>query len=165
MNTGQTMLTVAAMMLLSAIVLRINNNFLNTNTVMMENRFGVLALSLATSYIEEATGKAFDAQTDEKPVETLGELTSPGGLGPGSGEVYPFFNDFDDFNGLTRLDTSMRSAYYNVECHVDYINPANPDVAVNSTTWHKKITVNVFSTGFMRDTVSLSSIYSYFYFR
>ena len=97
MNTGQTMLTIGAMILLSMVLLRINNNFLNTNTVMMENKFGVLALSLATSYIEEATGKAFDAATVDQPVTALNDLTAPSSLGHAGSEVYPNFNDFDDF--------------------------------------------------------------------
>ncbi len=64
MNTGQMMLTIGALILLSLVVLRVNNGFLNTNSVLIDSKLGVLATSVATSIIEEATGKAFDEKTD-----------------------------------------------------------------------------------------------------
>lgn len=161
MNTGQMLITIAALMLLSLVILRVNNNFLSTNTVLMENKFGVLAVSLGTSVLEEAKGKAFDHNTDTLAVTTLTQLSS---VGPESGETDPLFNDFDDFDGLVRVDTSLPSAPFKIECDVVYINPNTPDVASASKTWHKKLTVTV-TSDFMQDTVVLSSIYSYFYFR
>lgn len=164
MNTGQMLITIAALMLLSLVILRVNNNFLSTNTVLMENKFGVLAVSLATSTLEEAKGKAFDHNTDTLAVTDLTQLSS---LGPESGETEPYFNDFDDYDGFVKLtenDSSYYPAPFKIECDVVYINPNNPDVASASKTWHKKLTVTV-TSDFMQDTVVLSSIYSYFYFR
>ncbi len=101
MNTGQMMITLGAMMLLGTIILKVNAGFLNTNNVLLDSKFGVLAVSIATSVIEEATGKAFDAKTDTNSVNNLTDLTTSASLGHGPGEVYPYFNDFDDYNGLT----------------------------------------------------------------
>lgn len=161
MNTGQMLITIGALMLLSLVILRVNNNFLSTNTVLMENKFGVLAVSLGTSVLEEAKGKAFDENTDSAAVTDLTELSA---IGPETGETDPLFNDFDDFDGLVRVDTTLPSAPFRIECEVDYINPNNPDGVSASKTWHKKLTVTV-TSDFMQDTVTLSSIYSYFYFR
>jgi MSHA pilin protein MshD len=161
MNTGQMLITIGALMLLSLVILRVNNNFLSTNTVLMENKFGILAVSLGTSVLEEAKGKAFDHNTDTTAVTSLNQLSS---IRPESGETDPLFNDFDDFDGLVRIDTTLPSAPFKIQCDVDYINPNNPDVASASKTWHKKLTVTV-TSDFMQDTVTLSSIYSYFYFR
>ena len=61
MNTGQMMITIAAMMLLTVVILRVNTNFFNTSNLMYETKFGVMAVSLGTSIIEEASSKAFDA--------------------------------------------------------------------------------------------------------
>jgi MSHA pilin protein MshD len=163
MNTGQMILSIGAIVLLSTIVLRVNNSFLTTNEVMSESKFGVLAVSLAQSIIEEASNKAFDAQTAGNAIHDSTLLTSPGGLGPNSSEHYPNFNDFDDFNGYTRDVTNLPSATYHISCVVTYINAAQPDLAANHTTWNKKITVTVTSP-FSKDTVKLSSIFSYWYF-
>lgn len=161
MNTGQMLITIAALLLLSLVILRVNNNFLSTSTVLMENKFGVLAVSLATSVLEEAKGKAFDHNTDSAAVSDVNNLST---LGPDGGEVDPLYNDFDDFDGLTRVDTTLPSAPFTIQCVVDYVNSSTPNSTTNSKTWHKKMTVTV-SSPFMQDTVRLSSIYSYFYFR
>jgi len=161
MNTGQMLITIAALMLLTLVILRVNNNFLNTNTVLMENKFNVLAVSLATSILEEAKGKAFDHNTDTTALTSKTQLSS---IGPESGEVYPNFNDFDDFHGFIHIDSTLPSAPFKIECEVFYINPSNPNLTTGSKTWHKRMNVMV-TSDFMVDTVRLSSIYSYFYFR
>jgi hypothetical protein len=163
MNTGQMMITLGAMLLLGVVILRVNSSFFNTNDVLLDSKFGVLAVSLATSIIEDATGKAFDEKTDTNSVNNLTALTAAGSLGP-DGEVFPNFNDFDDFNGLDRIDSSMISAQYRIQCNVHYINPASPEVVSAGRTWHKKLTVMVTSKS-MEDTLRMSTINSYFYFR
>jgi hypothetical protein len=163
MNTGQSMLAIGAIILLSTIVLRVNNNFLTTNETMMDSKFGVLAISLAESIIEEADNKAFDSHTAGTPVHDLFLLTSPDSLRSESGEVYPNFDDFDDFNGYQRDVTNLPSANFHISCSVNYVNAATPDVVSNSKTWNKKITVTVTSES-SKDTVRVSSIFSYWFF-
>ena len=164
MNTGESLITIAAMMLLSLTVLRVNSNLIGTDTVLMETKFGVLAVSLATSVIEEANKKPFDEVGVEDAILNVSALTAPGSLKPETGETYPDFDDFDDFNGYTKLVTKLPSADFNISCQVSYINPSNPNVTSGIRTWHKKITVNVSSPS-TTDTFRLSSIYSYWYFR
>ena len=164
MGTGQILITLSAMILLSMVILRTNTSFLMTDSVLYETKYEVLAVSIATSIIEEANGLAFDARTDTATVSSTTDLTSAYGLGPAPGETYEVFNDFDDFNGFTRVDNSMPSAEFNIVCKVSYVSPDNPDVDVNYQTWHKKITVDVFSES-MVDTITMSSIFSYWFYR
>jgi hypothetical protein len=164
MNTGQMMLTIGAMVLLATVMLRINTNNLQTDSVRAEAQYGVIATSLITSIIEKAKSLAFDAATDTISVSSVGELTPAGGLGPAFGETYDTFNDFDDFNGYTRVDSSMPSAVFNISCQVFYVHPSNLKEKYGNPTWHKKITVTV-SSKFMEDSITQSSIYSYWYFR
>jgi len=164
MGTGQMMITISAMLLLSIVILRTNNSFLITDSVLYDTKFSVLAVSIGTSLIEEANSKAFDTKTDSASVTSLGELTLPSLLGPETGEVAANYNDFDDYNNYLRIDSSMPSAVFSIDCKVNYISPANPDGVSATTTWHKKITVVVTSPS-MTDTVTMSSIYSYWFFR
>jgi hypothetical protein len=167
MNTGQMLITIAALMLLSLVILRVNNSFFSTSSVMLDTKFGVLAVSLATSIIEEANSKAFDKETDTTSVSYTSSLTSVSTLGPETGEVHPNFNDFDDFNGYSRStigDTTFQSAVFNASCMVRYTTPSAPNLNSTTQTWHKKITVTVTSPS-MADTIRLSSIFSYWYFR
>ncbi len=169
MNTGQSLLTIGAMLLLSVTVLRVNNNILGTNSILMDSKFGVLAISLGTSIIEEANKKAFDLAGSDSSIASIDLLTAPGAMGPAFGEVYPDFNDFDDFNGFKDTITNLPSAEFRISCKVYYVEPENPDVKVNFRTWHKKIDVAITSPNIgsneRRDTVRLSSVFSYWYFR
>ncbi len=61
MNTGQTMLAMGAMMLLSFLVLRFNSIHLTSAQASYNSKFGIVATLLANSLIEEAQDKAFDA--------------------------------------------------------------------------------------------------------
>lgn len=168
MNTGQMMLTLGALALLSLVVLRVNNGFFNTSSVLIDSKLGVLATSVATSIIEEATGKAFDHKTDSTSVNNLTDLSST--LGPESGESYADYNDIDDYNGFKKIDNTMPAAEFHVSCEVNYVKDTNLDGKSSSRTWHKKITVHVSSPSMIGqdeipDTLTMSAVYSYWYFR
>ena len=64
MNTGQMLLTIGAMLLLSTLVLKVNTTNMTTDSVRAEAQYGVLATSIITSFMEEAKGLAFDSVTD-----------------------------------------------------------------------------------------------------
>ncbi|MCF8241343.1 MAG: hypothetical protein K9J16_08140 [Melioribacteraceae bacterium] len=166
MNTGQMLITLGALILLSLVILRVNTGFLTTDIALMETKFNVVAISLGTSFIEEATGKAFDQNTNISSVSALNQLSS---IGP-EAETYPNFNDFDDYDGLEKIvkydasDTTFLSADFKINCEVGYVTPANPEVLISSKTWHKRLNVTVTSPS-MSDTIKLSKIHSYFFFR
>ena len=162
MNTGQSILSIAAMLLLSTLVLRVNNSILSTGEVMDQSKFGVLATSLASSVIEEASNKFFDKATDGNSVDDSTFLTPPDSLG-NEDEEYSEFNDFDDYNHYHRSVTNLPSATFDINCTVNYVNPPNLSVVSNVQTWHKRITVTVTSP-LSKDTLRLSSVYSYWYF-
>jgi len=168
MGTGQMMITMGALMLLALVVLRVNNGFFYTSSALIDSKLGIVATSVATSVIEEATGKAFDHNTDSTSVDDLTKLSST--LGPETGETRPTFNDVDDYDGYSAIDTTMPAADFTVDCIVDYINDTNLDGISSSRTWHKKITVFVSSPSILGeddvpDTISMSVVYSYWYFR
>ncbi len=168
MNTSQMLITLGALILLSLVILRVNRGFLTTDSVLLDSKIDVLAVSVATSILEEANGKAFDEITDSTSINDVNLLSSV--LGPESGEVYPFFDDFDDYNGFVKIDSTNPIAKFKVICKVNYVNPTNLDDTTTSKTWHKKLTVYVTSPSMLghdhkQDTLKMSSIFSYWYFR
>lgn len=162
MNTGQTMMTMCAMMLLSAIMLRVNTSNLSNESVRDQAQYGVLATSIATSIIEDAQSKSFDHSTDTNSVNLLTQLSSV--LGPEGGETEETFNDFDDYNGFTRRDSTMPSAVFDIACEVVYVSSNDIEGFSNNRTWHKKMNVTI-SSPFSPDTFRTSSIFSYWFFR
>ena len=165
MNTGQMILAAGGMILLSTIFLSVNRTFANSSDVLISTKLDVLAVSLAASFIEDATSKPFDANTVGNAVDDLDSQTAVYSLGPANGEDYSEFNDFDDFNGLSLVDsTTIQGIKFGVDCEVLYVDDDDPEAVSTSPTWHKRITVRISSPA-MVDTVMLSTVHSYFYFR
>ncbi len=170
MNTGQMMITMGAMFLLSMIILSVNSGYNRNNDMILDSKFDILAVSLATSIVEDANGLAFDLATvgGSNIVQYPSQLST---VGAGSGEYYfsrdsNNFNDFDDYDGLniTYNDTTLESAVFNIWCKVGYITDNNPEVFTSTKTWYKRLDVYIASHS-MTDTIKMSTVMSYFYFR
>ena len=168
MTNIQMLLALGAMILLTILITSVNKNSLYTEDVMYNSNFGITATSIASSVIEDASKKRFDNifYVDSSTVYDFTYFTPPANLGVDSGEVITdprTFNDFDDYNGYTAIDSSMPSAIFNIACNVNYVNENALDDSLNNQTFHKKITVRVWSIS-MQDTMIMSSIYSYWNF-
>jgi hypothetical protein len=167
-NTGQTLLSIGALVLLGSVIVSANRSSLQHGVILQQTEIGVYAVSLAIGRIEEATGKSFDEFTapddsgDTDTATSLTQLTST--LGPESGEVYPDFDDIDDFNNLTTTVYIAGVDTMRIHSTVAYVSPSNPDLLLTTRTWHKKLTVYVTGSA-TRDTVRISSIFSYWWFR
>jgi|GEM_PF-501619 len=177
MNLGQMLMVTGAIVLLGILVLNANTTVYQANDTMYTSEFGVTAVSLATSIVEEAMGKMFDVVVSDSTSPSLMDstkLTLPALLGPEAVETESYrgmvagkphdFDDFDDFNNLKICYFSdapgdstgtagflpikvpgMRAKYY-LTCQVTYVKPPNLDVDyIVRQTWHKKITVTVWS--------------------
>jgi len=163
MGLAQTLLTIAAISLLSMITLTLNSSYLTTNQVMIESEFSVEAVSLAESYLERAIGKNFDENGISSHLTDTKDLTKKHKLGTESGEdpkKLNLFNDFDDFDGYTAVDSTERASY-NIAISVVYVNDNNPSIISGSETWHKRMTITV-SNQYMSTPIQSQFIYSYF---
>lgn len=171
MTLGQSLLVVASLSILGLLVLNSNSTIIETNDIQNDSEFGITAVSLATSLVEESMGKMFDAvvaDTNNTLTDSL-LLTSSAGLGHSGSESYRGhaagthdFNDFDDYNNLFLVYKSdnvadtvstpgsdyeiivpgIRSKYY-VRARVVYVQPNNLNGASVTPTWHKKILITV----------------------
>ena len=169
------MLTVGAFFLLAVVILTVNRGLLSNNSVMIDNRYGILGVSLANSMMERATSKAFDEQSDTLGLTSTNSLTVVNSLGLDAGETISnpdSFDDFDDFNcykttpktDTLLLEGTTNKIIFKTYCQVNYVEASNPGVVSTNRTWHKRLIVSVTSTG-LQDTIKLSTVYSYWYFR
>jgi len=172
MGTGQVMLSLGAMALLATATISMHKGYNASYQQVIQSKLGITAVSLASSIIEEANGKAFDQKTDTAAVTALGSLTPVASLGLDAGEFYPdSMTDFDDFNNLSIVKSFRDTVYakpygggtFNITCKVVYVSPGNPDVISGTPTWDKKLTVTVSSPD-MKDTIRQSYVFSYWYF-
>jgi len=81
-----------------------------------------------------------------------------------SRQIVAFFDDFDDFDGLIKIDSSMPSAIFKIVCKVNFVNTANLDGISLAKTWHKKLQLFITTQSSM-DTIKMETIYSYFFYR
>jgi hypothetical protein len=173
-NTGQVLLTTGAIVLIGTTVLTVNRMYSNHGIILQKTKIGIYAVSLATSLIEEASGKAYDEVTVDDAVSSTSSLSST--LGPESGETTTppstaRFDDFDDYNGLNMGINIAGVDSFMIRATVFYVTDSAPDVQSSSKQWQKKLTVAVTSvsmsdTTYGRpDTVKMSYVFSYFYFR
>jgi hypothetical protein len=167
MGTGQTMLTILAMLLMGRLILMVNQNNANMGEAVKMSEYRITATSLATSYLEDATGKEYDKMTlppNDPPTITATNCTAPASLGPDAGEVYPNFDDFDDFNGLDRLDTlrdmtgKIITAIYHVRGKVEYVKISGGAIVPETTTptYTKRFTLTITSPSLLTDNFSYS---------
>jgi hypothetical protein len=163
MTNIQMILALGAMILLTIVITNVNKNSLYTEDVMYNSNFGIAATSIASSFIEDASKKRYDNvfYSGDSIVTAVSTFTADSDFGTDTGEDpndVKTFNDFDDYDGYQGFESSI--ADFNFSCEVNYVNIANPDQAITSKSWHKKITVKVWSVS-MQDTIVMSSIYSY----
>ncbi len=168
MTSIQMILALGAMILLTILILNVSKNSSSVEDVMYDSNFGITATSIASSVIEDASKKRFDNvyYIDSTRVYNASDFTPAANLGVDSGELIndpKTFNDFDDYNGYTFVDSTMPSAIFNISCRVKYVNDTALDDSSATQTFHKKITVRVWSRS-MRDTMVMSSVYSYWNF-
>ena len=179
MNTGQMMLTTLAIVLLGTTVITVNRSSLQHGTILQQTQIGVYGISLATSIVEEASGRAFDQKTFNAAVSLPGSMSST--LGPESGETTSpvstiLFNDFDDYNNLVMPMNVPGVDSFTVKTSVYYVNETAPEVKVTGPTFYKRMDVLVLPSGLadtarakfglaVGDTIKMSYIFTYFNFR
>jgi hypothetical protein len=177
MNTGQMLLTLGALMLISLTILNFNANLADIDDSLNDNRFRLEALSILTSHIEEAGQFFFDEVTTDTLTEaTLANMTSSNDLGWDSNDA-GVVDDIDDLSGSTVQDTGKSGVVYNVMYEVEYVTlSSNVLTATSSNTYHKRITIDITDTmnppllwrtdagTTVRDTLSMSFVISYWFY-
>ena len=146
MGTGETLLTIGAIVLLGTIILTTNREISSSTQVVQQTSFGIDATSLGTSIIEKAEDLAFDEHTkDSTWVNALSGLTPPASLGEES-SIGDTLDDYDDYNGPPgqgyRLETdSLATGVYMVKTQVSYVSrdaSGNINGPSASATWTKE---------------------------
>lgn len=158
-------MTLAAMVLLSVFILSSNTLIQRNSQIVNESEYLITAISLAQNLLDEAKTKAFDANTTDEKKNLLSNVKDVTGIltsvmGRESDEVFSYpdladtvthqifqstklFDDFDDYNGYTRIVDTKRAESFKVSSIVQYVDPEDPDVTQTSPSICKRITVIV----------------------
>ncbi|MCD4828903.1 MAG: hypothetical protein K8R90_05680 [Candidatus Cloacimonetes bacterium] len=166
MHTGQFIYLLVAFMLFSSFSLALNRFQVAATITTVEAQQVNDAISLAQMLSEEAWTKSFDEMTvPENQVGSAGadypdDFTETKDLGTESGEVYPDFDDVDDYNDL---DYSLiyGSDSLNVKGRVFYISTTVDTLCTSSCTFNKMLQFTITSP---RNELELTFEYIYSYF-
>lgn len=167
MGTSQSILSIGAMLLLTFLILRFNSIQLTSSEAAYNAKFSIVANSLANSIIEEAKDKVFDEVVLDSTVVINSASNFSTYLGKDAGEVYPFFDDFDDYDDLFVVDSlSLKdpqtglTTMFEIRSEVDYVDDLTPDKKSLNKSYHKRLTVSIISSA-MVDTVKISTVFSF----
>ncbi len=182
MNLGQSMMVIVAMALLGFLALSANSSVMESTDISDSSDFGVTAVSLATSIIQEAMAKDYDQKVSTTGnVSDSSTFTPVAQLGRDAGEKYrdPYhdFNDFDDFNNLFICYTSPLDptpepgadstviipgirARYLLHVRIDYVSSDSLMRVLPYPGWNKRIIVSV-TRPISTDTIKIPAVMSY----
>ena len=141
MAHGQILLLIAAFMLLSFVTLSVKNTMGTEDEVKYVAEASIYATSSAQAMLQVISLYQFDEKTIGKDVPVPDSLTAVGSLGKEAGEVFPNFDDIDDFKGYRRTISNPRLGNFRMDANVSYTD-ANGN-ASNIRTFYKKLTVTV----------------------
>jgi hypothetical protein len=172
MNTGQTILTIGAFVLLTTILQGLYNSLGNVGADISSGQDGILATTIATSYSEMVNRLAFDQVTDTSDVALTSPLLLTYPCGPEAGEdSIAEFNDFDDFNGYSEVKVAGGSGRsYRTTFTVSYVDEANLSSIVAVRTYLKRMDMKTWRvapapTGDeIIDTLTTSLVMGYYHF-
>jgi len=160
MGDKSELITLMGAMVIFSLLLENVNSFLGMNTkVQVQTELNYTAVALAQNIIDSARKKAFDeAVTDNKKISVIPDDFSLS-LGPDMGETPKNYDDFDDYNNYSRIDTTAHEIY-TTSVKVEYVTDSNYNQKSLVQTTHKKMIVHVISPS-MKDTVVMSYVNSY----
>lgn len=155
---SQIYMTLGAMVLLSVFILSSNTLIQRNSQIVNESEYLITAISIAQNVLDEAKTKAFDEKLVSGKVSDEKDLTQV--LGRENDETFKYpdlpdtvskqiynstkiYDDFDDYNGYTRIVDTKRADSFKVSSIVQYVDPEDPDVTQSSPTFCKRITVIV----------------------
>lgn len=163
MNTGQMLITIAALSLVVIIILNFNKSSINTQENLNYNKDYILTTTAAQSLLDEISGKAFDEKI-VNGTSITSALNFSTNLSSDPGEKYPNFDDIDDYNNFFKTDSIQNLGKFNFKIKINYVNDKLEKTFSN--TYNKKVTIQATNESLKNpftgklDTIQLSTVLS-----
>jgi hypothetical protein len=161
MHSGETILAIGGLILLSIFALSLNSSIVQNQSILYQSEGILDAYAIAQKYLEQAEVFRFD---ENKSATIPSSFTYLNNLGPDTGEQYPYYNDIDDFNNFSITDSTSGHSHYLINISVYYITKSNPEIPTPTRTYFKRMEVTV-SSEFLQElpsrSVSLQRVFCY----
>jgi hypothetical protein len=169
-DISDVLYVIAAVLVFGLFANTINRSMVNTTEMTVESEIEYNGISMAQGIIEEARVRVFDKSINYSP-ERLRDprtptnmvpsgFTTADSLGKDPGEIYPNFNDFDDYKGL---NIARQTGYgtYTITATVFYVLTESSTAISTAKTQHKRLQVTVNHPD-MRGPITLSYVKTYY---
>jgi len=161
MAGNQMMLSIAAMIFLSMLILNVHRSTTDKLIILYSNEAVIEATGIVQAVFEEIQTKAFDENTVSDAAKERNLLTPVLSLGKDSSEaVYTDFDDIDDYNGLSIIDSANVMGKFNLAVLVYYVAETSPYDSSGTRTYIKRVDVTI-SNESLPTTLSFKKLISY----
>jgi hypothetical protein len=161
MAGNQMMLSIAAMIFLSLLILNVHSSTTDKLIILYSNEAVIEATGIVQAVFEEIQTKAFDEATTSSAAKERNLLTTVESLGTDSSEtVYTDFDDIDDYNGLSITDSANVMGKFNLAVLVYYVDETSPYDSSGTRTYIKRVDISINNES-LPTTLSFKKLISY----
>ena len=161
MAGNQMMLSIAAMIFLSMLILNVHSSTTDKLIILYSNEAVIEATGIVQAVFEEIQTKAFDENTISYVAKERNLLTPLGSLGKDSSEVvYTDFDDIDDYSGLSITDSANVMGEFELDVLVYYVDETSPYDSSGTRTYIKRVDVSITNES-LPTTLTFKKLISY----
>ena len=157
----QQFLVISSIVALTYVILSINNNHGLQTEWELNNEAIITSTGIGQSLLDEIELASFDEKAISNTLTTPDSLTTYHLLGKNDGETTHYtFDDIDDYNGYTKVDSLNRLGTFSTEIKVYYVKTMFPDSKTLNRTFSKRIDI-IISNEYLIDSMVFSKVISY----
>lgn len=161
MGRVEMMMLVMAIAILGRYSLTVNDALAKNEIHVLQSEYELNSVSIVEGIFRRAGLNSFDENTvSGLPRNIPDDFTAFGSLGPETGESYPNFDDIDDYNGLTLVDTADNGMTYTVSITTGYVYASDKNTFLGVRSTLKRMDVTIVSD-YLRNDITLSRIYPF----
>ena len=161
MGRAEMILLIAAIAILGRYSLTVNDALAGNETRVLQSEFALNAVSIAEQIFQQAWLRSYDENTVSGPAINIpGDFTVHEHMGPDGSETYPDFDDIDDYDGLSIVDTAGNGMTYKLTVTVGYIDASDKDAIITTRSDLKRMDVTV-ASDYLMNSITLTRLFPY----
>ncbi len=162
MARTEILVTIAGIVILGTLTIIFGDILLESDKHDTKAEYQILAYDLLDKFISQAALRSFDEVSVNGILNDIpGSFTSPSNLGAEADEIYPNFDDVDDYHNFSFNDTTSKGMDYTIKVDLGYVTIDDEENFSITQTNMKRMNVTLTST-FISNEVHLSRIFSYY---
>ena len=164
MARTEILLTIVGIVILGTLTIIFRDILLDDDNHQAEAEYQIMAYDLLDKFIDQVALKSFDeASVSGRPNGIPSSFTSPSNLGPEADEIYPNFDDVDDYHDFSFTGTTSSGMDYTIKVEMGYVTTDDVENFIIIQSKMKRMNVSLKSTS-LPDVVHMSRIFSYYHF-